>query len=482
MLKLLLLTVLFIVSFTLAADEPALLPVAAIKQDFAQLYNGLQRGSYDLYAHTPKASMDDAFSTMMAQIVAPMSRLDAHKHFVRFVALAQIVHTNIDFPIAQLQQFIAAGGKLLPLAIRINHDRITIADYYGNNNGINSIAVGDELIKVNDAEAISWLAQLQQYVAADNTGLKNRITEQQFAPLVWLHEGEQAAYQLTLRRSVDNGLYQITVPTLAFDQHTDGLHKPQQALSAEPREYKLIGDIGYLKPGPFFNLTASSDAERWDNTAFTTFIDNAFQHFRASGVSSIIIDLRNNPGGSNSFSDPMIAWFADRPFKFAADFRIKVSALSRQANASRLNEKQQADDISVKLAQFYARHQDGDIISFPLDDTMPNREERSIAALAVNIYALIDHSSYSNAVSVAAIIQDYGFGTVLGQQTADLATTYASMEHFVLHHSGIRVGYPKALIIRPNGNRTAEGVSPDVFLSGLDEAIAFIRSNRSGTD
>jgi len=39
------------------------------------------------------------------------------------------------------------------------------------------------------------------------------------------------------------------------------------------------------------------------------------------------------------------------------------------------------------------------------------------------------------------------------------------MEHFTLPHSGFRIGYPKALIIRPNGDEHAHPLSPDVRLA-----------------
>ena len=72
--------------------------------------------------------------------------------------------------------------------------------------------------------------------------------------------------------------------------------------------------------------------------------------------------------------------------------------------------------------------------------------------------------SFSNAVSTAALIKDYGFGTIYGEPTRDMATTYGAMEHFTLPNSGFRVGYPKAHIIRPNGEERSHPVTPNVLL------------------
>ena len=67
-------------------------------------------------------------------------------------------------------------------------------------------------------------------------------------------------------------------------------------------------------------------------------------------------------------------------------------------------------------------------------------------------------------MSVAAIVQDFGFGTVLGEETADLASTLGAMEQFTLPRTGIEVGYPKARILRPNGDARPRGVVPDIAI------------------
>jgi len=65
---------------------------------------------------------------------------------------------------------------------------------------------------------------------------------------------------------------------------------------------------------------------------------------------------------------------------------------------------------------------------------------------------------------VAAIFQDYGWGEIAGEPTADFATTYGAMEHFTLPNTGFRVGFPKAYIIRPSGDERLGGVQPDFVI------------------
>ncbi|MEA1647954.1 S41 family peptidase [Nitrospirillum sp. BR 11164] len=196
-------------------------------------------------------------------------------------------------------------------------------------------------------------------------------------------------------------------------------------------------------------------------TGFRTFIDGAFRSFNAQGITRLIIDLRGNPGGDSLFSDVMVSWFATRPYQFFSSFQIRVSADAVAANRNRIaQDPVAAGAISQRYADLYATAAPGDIIALTMPDSQPNKGERFTG----KVYALINRQTYSNAVAVAATLQDYGFGTILGEPTADMATAFGAMEQFTLPATGITVGFPKAHIVRPNGDNRARGVTPDIAI------------------
>lgn len=234
------------------------------------------------------------------------------------------------------------------------------------------------------------------------------------------------------------------------------------------------GKVGYLRPGPFYDTRPGVD-NPWDPADFKEFVDQAFAGFIANSVNNVLIDLRNNPGGDNSFSDPMVAWFADRPFRFSPELHIRVSSAAIEANAKRLYAVGgDIDTTSARLAAAYRGQALGSRISYPIPETEP----RSGMRYAGSVYLLVNRHSYSNAAVVAATAQDYGFGAVIGEETADLASTYGAMETFALPLSGMDVGFPKARMLRPSGDPTPRGVVPDVPIGSplveteIDEVLA----------
>jgi len=130
------------------------------------------------------------------------------------------------------------------------------------------------------------------------------------------------------------------------------------------------------------------------------------------------------------------------------------------SNQARIESSKGADGVSRHLAELYAKAPPGGVVDLDLPWAYPRQGPR----FAGKVYLLVNRHSFSNTVNVAALVQDYGFGKVLGEETSDMATTYGAMEQFRLPLTGIEVGYPKAHIVRVNGDPHSRGVVPDVAI------------------
>jgi hypothetical protein len=433
-----------------------MLTAEEVQADFDALYQGLREAHYDVYARRPKDEYDALYAEMREELDRPMSVAEASIIFHRFAAYGNIAHSRIDMPGELFGAYRANGGKALPLYPKVNDGRVYIAESYAL-----EAPSGAEILEIEDEPWSVWWDRLIRNEAADNDYLAGTRLEWVMPRLLWTELGPVDEVSLTLR---DNGETRtVSVPTI--DAET------MQARSAEmatdffvhdgaTRDAKMLEDgIAYLKPGVFYGL---EDPENpWDNTAFRTFIDASFESFIEADARALIIDIRQNPGGDNSFSDIMVSWFADEPYRFASEFLIRSSAQSEASNAARIAlNPESAKGVSGLFAEAYAETPYGETFPFEIPFSRPREGQRFEGP----VFLLIDRHSYSNSVAVAATVQDYRFGTVIGEETSDLATSYGAMEQFSLPHSKIEVGYPKALIIRPSGDLSPKGVTPDVAI------------------
>jgi hypothetical protein len=443
-----------------SAQAPdAVIAPDVIQAEFADLYATLQASHYDLFARTSRADYDAMFARMRAEIDRPMTRAEIAARFQGFMAFGQIAHARIDAAGDSYAAYRAAGGRAFPLGIRVADGRLFIAD---NGSGLDTLAAGDEILSINGRPTAFWLDSAARQLSADTPYMLGAMLEWSFRRVVWSEIGDVAAFDVRLRRA-DGELVSVAIPALSPADLTAARagQPPRLELSWENREARMLdGGVAYLRPGPTYNA-AGEGAAAYDNTTFRTFIDEAFAGFIAAGATDLIIDLRDNPGGDNSFSDILIAWIATRPFRFTSDFRIKVSPATVASNAERLSVPgNDPTGVSARMAVAYEGVAAGEVIAFTIAETRP-REGRRFTG---RVHALINRHSYSNTVAMAATIQDYGFGQVMGEETSDLATTYGAMETFALPRTGIVVGYPKAFIVRPNGGLEARGVVPDVAI------------------
>lgn len=418
------------------ADAPV--PPAVAQAEFDRLYLALEDAHYDLFARRPRADYDALHRRMRAAMTSPMTPGALRREFQRFVAYGDVAHASIDPPMAGWEAYRAAGGTAFPLYLRVVGARVVVEDDYS---GVAGIAVGDEVLSIDGLPALEWLGRIRGLVSADNDHLAYTQLETRLPMLAWWH-GDRASHYAVETATPTGGRRTFEVPA----RSRSGF---EAASAAAPARFELDwnaraarmagGGVGYLRPGPFYDTTPGAP-DPWDPTRFRSFVDGAFSGFIDAGAKAVLIDLRNNPGGDNSFSDPLVAWFADRPFRFSPEFDIRVSEAAIASNARRLQAAGgNRDTTSAKLAAAYAGQVPGSRVSFPIPWVQP----RSGARFSGPVYMLVNRHSYSNAVLVAAIAQDFDFATVLGEETADLASTYGAAEKFTLPAYGHRGELPE---------------------------------------
>lgn len=439
---------------------PAPLAAQAVREDFDALYAGLQASHYDLYARRPRESYEALFRQMRADMESPLPRLEVWRRFQRFVAYGNVAHARIDPPADAWEAFQQGGGKAFPLFLRVIDGKAFVSDDYS---AVPGVAAGDEILAVQGQPVLDWLEPMRALVSADNDYLAYTQLETQLPMLVWLTGTSSPSFDVFLRKP-DGRDIALSLPARDRSQFEAAAANRTAAFELDwnARQARVLDNgVAYLRPGPFYdNRPEASDP--WDATAFQEFLDQSFADFAEQHAHPLLIDLRANPGGDNSFSDRMIAWFADRPFRFSENFDIKISAAATAANRRRLEAQSNATDSTAhKLAAAYAGKRPGEHIQFSIPLVTPRVGERFTG----DVYVLINRHSYSNAVMVAATVQDFHFGKILGEETADLASTYGALEKFTLPNSGLEVSFPKARILRPNGSVAARGVIPDIVIT-----------------
>ena len=426
-----------------------------LRQDLKYLYQTLQKTHYNLYATTSKKAYDKAYRVLRHSLKDSLTLLETYQVFQPFVALAKMGHCTTDHPFQRAYgPFLKGRGKVFPLNITIDKGKALVKTNYSDND---KIILGSELLAINGVPIQTTLDKIYTYLAGESQYLQNTLLDMYAFPRVlWAIQKSAPQYILTLKTPA-GALQELTVSAIAGQQF-EAEYSKKESLFEQEREFKFLEkDIAYLRPGMFINTESdgnTSKTETFKKGKFLKFIEQAFTQIKQQKADKLIIDLRNNPGGSNTFSDEMLAYFAHKKFRFCSDFKVRTSEITKQY----WRQVKSKAKLLVDLKEQILSHKNGERFSFNMPYHQPRTDD---LAFKGKVYVLINRYSYSQATITGAMVKDYGFGTLIGETTADVATNYGSIHQFDLPHTKIAISYPKALVVRPNGNQEFKGVEPD---------------------
>ncbi len=431
-----------------------------VKEDFKYLYNTLEASHYDLYAHTKKEVFDKEYRKISESITDSLTLLQIDRLFLQFVALTHEGHCSIDLPFSSYGTYLQNGGTLFPLNVFFKGSNVFVLDNYSANS---TITPGDEIISINGKPIKEVMKSIYRYLPGDNDYSKNTMIEAiSFPRMLWIVNDEIKNFEAGLRKQ--NGK-QIDINISSIPGYNfEGLMSKRKPLpfSNQARTFQYIDDIAFLRPGTFFNASKYDEkaqlkvnSDLLDNKEFIHLLDSCFTVIHNKHTQVLIIDLRGNPGGSGIFSNPMVAFFATEPFTVGSKFLIRSSEISKIFWKEMNDTSQLFRDIKKEILS----KENG--VRFEMSTAKykypPRRDSLKFKG---NVYVLINRFSGSQAIEVPAMIQHYGFGKLIGEQTAPL--TDANARQFKLPNTQLTVLFPEAFY---GDSSMANGVIPDYLIN-----------------
>lgn len=409
-----------------------------IIEDLDYLNNSLNDAHYNLYAYTSKEDFLKNYQNIKNSITKDsLSVLEATTIFQKVISVANNGHTEIDFPGDSYRAYAYSAGTIFPLEIAFENDKCLIRKNFSNNP---DIKIGSEIISINGVLMADILAEIYRQVSAERTYFKNaKIELYSFPRYYWQVFGKQDDFEIEIQSNETVKRYSIEAVNLIEGYEM----KRTEVLNAQ-MNLKFFKKAAYLNPGHF----------NGDETIYQRFIDSAFLKINERQSENLIIDLRNNNGGNNSFSDYLVSYFANSPFKWNSRLSIKSSKFLKE------HTRKHSDTTDIYFKNILS-YNNGEIYDVQSEDYQPQEVNKRFIG---KVYVLVNRQSHSMSAVTAAQVQDSKFGTIVGEETGEYPTLYASQFQYALPNTGIIVKVAKGQIIRVNGSEKLEGVIPDIII------------------
>ncbi|MCF8008610.1 MAG: hypothetical protein K9K32_02490 [Halanaerobiales bacterium] len=401
-------------------------------QDLDFLVNRLKEVHPNLYFELDKSKADNMVNDIKDKLYKKerWTAIEIYRLFAPFVASFKDGHTILSFN-SELINLDQNKQRLLPLDIRIINKEVLIKKSYT----VQDIEKGTKVLAVNGIEINKILSEIKKMISSENDSLAYARIEKAFSIYLWAVYNFEGSYQLKLKDKKGKG-YSLEVKGITKEIYDIQRSKKQR------ENWKLdfpIKNTAYLTINTF---NGSLKEE------FKVEIDKYFEEINKRKINNLFIDLSENGGGNTDLAKYLVDYIYDKPYSLFNQVTMKYS---NYAFKDRSN-------IFIKI-YYQLKMNEDNLIFFKSNKIQPKDNELRFKG---NIYLITADYTFSTATDFAAIIKDYGIGTIIGEETGGLASSYGDMISGRLPNSNLPFGISYKYFLRPAGFDNKRGVLPDI--------------------
>lgn len=261
-----------------------------------------------MYRYTSKTEFDAYIEKTQESINDSMTTIDYYRKLKPLFAKIGCLHTSITLNEPH-KEYYENKFKFIPIGVFIEGDKVYVSDNYSKNK---SIPIKSEIIAINKQPISEILKKLYDAVPSDgyNKTLKTLTLNHTF-PL-WYQSILGTTQNFEVEVKTDNKKFTYNLEGISKDalpvfKLYEDEKKPQLTL-------EIDNSIAVLTIHTFSNSTIKSNEQK-----FKKFIKTTFKKLNSDKVENLVIDLRNNTGGSDGNAAYLASFLFDESFKYWED-------------------------------------------------------------------------------------------------------------------------------------------------------------------
>jgi hypothetical protein len=452
------------------------LPAAAAAADIALMRRALETIHPGLTRRASRRTIARAFANLEAKARMPVDELELYRAISQMLAVIRCDHTKAEQP-AAFEAWRQDNPSHLPFRFRLLQGRMIVV----SSTAPGELARGAEILAINARPVRDLIETLGQYVAIDGASVWSRAQKladdsdlmgadfDHFYPYVF---GQTAHFDLSVRADDGATPRTIRLPAISFRAWLQLQNDGRGYFSnfSETTRWRMLdADAGYLSVETFVNYRRPTDAQ----SLFT----NAMTQLQAQGATRLIVDLRQNGGGSDDAALALLDHLAARPYIYQRAIRLK--AVRYGDLPDHIETWGDRDALFNPPLEAFTRTPDG-WYERRAADHLAVLGERTPAAAAFKgpVTLLIGPANASGATMLISKLRDEGRVRLVGERAGGSGDgpTAGRIFNVKLPNSGIKVRIPIAF----NAMNVARfdkdgGVRPDIL---VQETVADFRAGR----
>lgn len=467
--------------FNKKLEEP--IPSVKLKQDVDFANKKLQKFHPNLYWYITKNQLDYKFDSLKQTIKQPLKPSEFYLKLAPIIADVREGHLRLvplekKLTKKETKKLKNQKGLLSRFNYVIQDNHLYIKD---NAENVGNLKIGTELLKINDVPVAEILNKYRPLVTSDgyNTTYQKYSLARRFNTYFTLEYGilDSAKIEAKLKDSIETLVLKRETKTktekkkekqdqkLTQEKKTKGYNPITKSFNRNLQFLAKDSSVAYIKIKSF------------SGTYSKKFYKETFATLKKAKTKYLIIDIRDNLGGSLAEINNLYTYFAKEKFKFIKDIEVssRTSILSTDYLSNFPTLTKPLGVISYPLYMMFSvistKKKDG---KFYIKDLFPSKKPKSNAYKG-ETYVLINGSSFSASSVISAKLKADHLATLVGEETGGANDGTVAGIYTTQKLPNSKMKLPIGLfLIQPNieFSNTMKGVTPNVeIIPTLEEVL-----------
>jgi hypothetical protein len=417
-----------------ATDPQLQFTVEQLKEDLAVLRSSLEEGHGGLYRYSSKVQMDQAFDNATRAVVQPMTELEFYRLVAPIIAAINDGHTGL-IGSRELESHMGRQPVLLPFKLAFVAGTPYLHRNYSDHT---DLPMGGELLSINgnpmETVVRTMLAGLPSDGRVETSKYRRLESTSTFGDIYSRLFGITTRFNLTYRSPDDGSIRAVAVDGITVAELTRrGESRYPDVARAEqnrpPVELVLRGEIPVLTVRTFGSRTISSAG-----IDYPEFLRNTFEELADRGVRSLIIDVRDNGGGSDEYGKLLAAYLIPDTFEYYRYLEVNSDSFAFLEHTGMSNSNLPQDRLRANGRGSY------DLLGHP--NLGPQRPLQP--NFTGDVFILINGGSFSATGEFTSVVHHHGRATFIGEECGAgyYGNTSGMMVILQLPNSGLRIRIP----------------------------------------